>query len=158
MSRIYVASSWRNEYQPAIVERLKTIGHEVYDFRNPEPGNNGFRWSDVSVVGEHMSARQYREALKHPLAARGFGFDKAAMEWADTGLLLLPSGRSAHLELGWMAGRGKRTIILTEDGQPPELMALLATRVCIDMDEVERVLLSEPSDYLPTGYASRADS
>lgn len=27
--RIYVASSWRNVYQPEVVERLKAAGHEV---------------------------------------------------------------------------------------------------------------------------------
>ena len=38
MSKIYVASSWRNPHQPAIVEELRVAGHEVYDFRNPPGG------------------------------------------------------------------------------------------------------------------------
>lgn len=62
--------------------------------------------------------------------------DLRAMQWAEVGLLVLPCGRSAHLELGWMAGRGKRTLILTEDGQEPELMALLADKICVSIDEV----------------------
>ena len=33
--KIYVASSWRNEYYPEVVEKLREAGHEVYDFRNP---------------------------------------------------------------------------------------------------------------------------
>ena len=36
MSRIYVASSWRNKYQPEVVAALRKAGHGVYDFRNPE--------------------------------------------------------------------------------------------------------------------------
>ena len=33
--KIYVASSWRNEYYPEVVAKLREAGHEVYDFRNP---------------------------------------------------------------------------------------------------------------------------
>ena len=36
MAKVYVASSWSNEYQPRIVAFLRERGHEVYDFRNPE--------------------------------------------------------------------------------------------------------------------------
>jgi hypothetical protein len=56
------------------------------------------------------------------------------MEWADTCVLVLPCGRSAHLEAGWFCGQGKRCIILTRDGEEPELMALLATDICIEAD------------------------
>ena len=34
MARIYVASSWRDPYQPEVVAALREAGHEVYDFRN----------------------------------------------------------------------------------------------------------------------------
>lgn len=43
---IYVASSWRCEWQPAVVAALREAGYEVYDFRNP-PGNTGFHWSSI---------------------------------------------------------------------------------------------------------------
>ena len=32
--RIYVASSWRNEYYPEVVAKLREAGHDVYDFHN----------------------------------------------------------------------------------------------------------------------------
>lgn len=49
-TRIYVASSWRNVYQPAVVDALRALpGCEVYDFRNPAPGDSGFAWSDIDV-------------------------------------------------------------------------------------------------------------
>ncbi len=31
--KVYIASSWRNEYQPTVVARLREAGHDVYDFR-----------------------------------------------------------------------------------------------------------------------------
>ena len=43
--KIYVASSWRNEFYPEVVEKLREAGHEVYDFRNPPSGDPGFKWS-----------------------------------------------------------------------------------------------------------------
>jgi len=137
--RIYLASSWRNPHQPWLVELLRGDGHEVYDFRNP-PHSTGFQWKDIGLEAP-FTAEQYRTAIvSHPRAAQGFGADFAAMRWADTGLLVLPCGRSAHLELGWMAGAGKRTIILTQDGEEPELMALLADHICVSVDEVRREL------------------
>lgn len=41
MAKIYVASSWRNPYQPEVVAALRKAGHQVYDFRNPEDNPGG---------------------------------------------------------------------------------------------------------------------
>lgn len=137
MAKIYLASSWRNPQQPELVEVLRRAGHEVYDFRNPPGGiPNGFRWSELDPDWLKWNAAEYRANLQKPLAQQGFNSDFDGMKWADTGVLLLPCGRSAHLELGWMAGAGKRTIILTRDGEEPELMALLANEICGSVDEL----------------------
>lgn len=138
--KIYLASSWRNVLQPLAVTNLRAGGHKVYDFRNPGMGLTGFQWSAIDPNWQNWSAAQYREALKTDVAQRGFMADFDAMKWADVGVLLLPCGRSAHLELGWMAGHGKRTIIWTHSGEEPELMALLADHVCISFNEVLDVL------------------
>lgn len=143
MKRIYVASSWRNPQQPSIVADLRNAGHQVYDFRNPPHGYGGFGWSQIDPDWQAWSARRYRELLTtSPIAAAGFVNDLRGMQWADTCLLALPCGRSAHLEAGWFCGQGKRCIILTRDGEEPELMALLATDICISMDEVQVALES----------------
>lgn len=143
-SKVYVASSWRNPSQPAVVARLRRDGHEVYDFRNPPGGiPNGFRWTEIDPNWEAWSAARYRDKLSHPLAQQGFNSDFDGMKWADTCLLLLPCGRSAHLEAGWCAGAGKRVIILTRDGEEPELMNLLATYICVTMNEVLAILGQE---------------
>ena len=46
--RVYVASFWRNTLQPDVVSALRQDGHEVYDFKNPAPGEKGFSWSEIS--------------------------------------------------------------------------------------------------------------
>lgn len=135
MTRIYLAASWRNPYHSDVLRMLRADGHEVYDFKNP-PHSTGFKWSDIGLELP-CTAEVYRTTLhSHPRAAQGFNADFAAMRWADTCVMLLPSGRSAHLEIGWMAGAGKRTIILTRDNEEPELMALLCDHICINVAEV----------------------
>lgn len=66
--KIYVASSWRNEFYPEVVGSLRKAGHEVYDFRNPPQGGHGFRWSEISADYEQWSPAEYREQMRHPLA------------------------------------------------------------------------------------------
>ena len=146
MARIYVASSWRNKAQPNIVQHLRYNNHQVYDFRNPFNGIPGFSWSEVDANWKNWTANEYIDQLvTNPICARGFMSDFRAMQWANTCVLVLPSGRSAHLEAGWFCGQGKRCIILTQDGEEPELMALLATEICSSIDEVINLLNFEKS-------------
>jgi len=141
MARVYLASSWRNPLQPTAVQILRENGHEVYDFRNPFNGVPGFAWSEIDPDWKNWTANEYRRHLTtNPVAARGFLSDFRAMQWADTCVLLLPCGRSAHLEAGWFTGQGKRCIILTQNGEEPELMALLATDICVNIHEVLDIL------------------
>lgn len=141
MKRIYLASSWRNPIQPAVIAFLRHAGHDVYDFRNPTPSDVGFSWRQVEA-GKRVEAWDvfaYREALAHPVAQHGFKNDFDAMNWADEFCLLLPCGRSAHLEAGWAIGRGKRTSIFIPKLDEPELMYLTGgerTRICASLDEV----------------------
>lgn len=128
--RIYVASSWRNADQPAVVIALRAQGHEVYDFRNPAPGQDGFAWSELDPDWLNWTPEAYIAKLTtHPRAAEGFRFDQQALDWCDTCVLVLPSGRSAHLEAGYVAGQRKDVIVLlSPDKFEPELMYLLCRR------------------------------
>lgn len=137
MAKIYVASSWRNKYYPEVVEALCSVGHEVYDFRNPPHGGNGFHWTDIDKNALKWSFEQYAEGIHHPLAEKQFIADIKAMEWADTCVLVLPCGRSAHTEAGWMAGAGKKVIVCIPEMEEPELMYKLFDGVA---DGVESLL------------------
>jgi nucleoside 2-deoxyribosyltransferase len=137
--KIYVASSWRNEYQPAVVERLKALRHEVYDFRNPAPENHGFQWSSIDPEWENWTPKKYAECLKHPIAEDGFKFDFNAMQWADVCLIILPCGRSAHTEAGWMKGAGKKVFIYIPKPQEPELMYKLFDGIITDLNEFHTI-------------------
>lgn len=135
--RIYVASSWRNTLQQGVVHILRAAGFEVYDFKHPhatyeyvdQPRDMrpGFSWDQVGLVDHNrpvdtVPAADYLDAINHAGAVAGFQRDFDAMQWADTFVLVLPCGRSAHLELGWAVGAGKRTAVLLDDPCTPELM------------------------------------
>jgi len=133
--KIYVASSWRNQAQPMIVKTLREQGYEVYDFRNPEPGNNGFHWSEIDPEWKVWTPERFRESLNHPIAVEGFITDMSALAECDVCILVLPCGRSAHLEAGYAIGAGKLTIILLSDGEP-ELMYKMTPYIFTNIDEV----------------------
>jgi hypothetical protein len=121
--KIYVASSWRNRFQAWVVKTLRTLNHEVYDFRHPSSlADDGFSWSEIDPDWQNWTTEKYIEALQHPVAGRGFKKDFDAMRWAECCVLVLPSGRSAHTEAGWMAGAGKRVFVYSPEKQEPELM------------------------------------
>jgi hypothetical protein len=153
MSRIYLASSWKNSYHSLMINWLRTRGHEAYDFTargySLTPGTQecrGFDWKDIGAPEDlsFWTFSNFRHALtSNPQAAAGYLSDLRYMEWADTCLLLLPCGRSAHLEAGYMKGRGKRLIIVQPEAErnfEPELMYLLADQICNDQYELEAIL------------------
>lgn len=173
--RIYLASSWRNPYQPNVVELLRGAGHEVYDFRHPPGGDHlGFSWGDVDPEWRSWDVDRYLAGLQHPIAVAGFESDFGAMQWADAGVVLLPCGRSAHLEAGWLLGQGKPLWIVLDEaelpvreavfghqaaGSNPELMYRMATGIVRDAGElVERLACPERSSItdlqctLPAGH------
>ena len=136
MARIYVASSWRNAYFPEVVKKLREYGHEVYDFRNPPQGGHGFHWTDVDPNCADWSFSQYAEGLTHPAAEKQFANDMEALEWADTCVLVLPCGRSAHTEAGWFAGAKKKVIAYIPEMLEPELMYKLFDAVAGTIDDL----------------------
>lgn len=137
--KVYVASSWRNQRQPAVVQAIRAAGHQVYDFRNPTgPGlepDQGFHWSDIDPEWQSWSALQFVDALEHPLALDGYARDYEALAAADAVVLVMPCGRSAHLELGFGVGRGMHSIILLSDGEP-ELMYKMVPNLVTSVEEV----------------------
>lgn len=139
--KIYVASSWRNPHQPSVVAALRDVGHRVYDFRHPGEGEVGFEWSRIDADWRKWTPQQYREALRDPVAQHGFRLDMTALSEADATVLVLPCGRSAHLELGFAVASGQRTFVLCDTTlDEPELMYLMNTGICLDVRELIQAL------------------
>ena len=137
--KIYIATSWRNETQPLAVKYLRAEGFDVYDFRNPCKGDHGFHWSEIDPEWQSWDADKYIKSLLHPLAVKGFDKDWRAMKSADACLLILPCGRSAHIEAGYFVGAGKFLVIMVEDKNEPELMYKMACAIVKDLDSAVKI-------------------
>jgi hypothetical protein len=140
--KVYVASSWRNETrQQAVVQALREAGHDTYDFRAP---GASFAWKEAATSEQLRDPRRFRdEVLTHPLARAGFEADMGSLRSAEATVLVLPCGRSAHLELGWGARNAKSIVLLDDPVSEPELMYLACDAICVTVAEVVQVLAVE---------------
>lgn len=136
--RLYIASSWRNERYDEVKTFLSLKGHYINDWRE----NGGFHWHDIPGAGVYTSAELYRDHyLTHAAAEAGFKNDFTKMMCSDACVLLLPCGRSAHLEAGWFAGRNTPLHIYIPQYEEPELMYKFAKSISFTLDELARNLV-----------------
>jgi hypothetical protein len=111
--KIYIASSWKNEsWLIKLAISLKEEGHSVDLFCES--------YSDRYVFDyRKLNNNPYQEMnciafLQQSQSKRAIYEDKKWLAWADCCVLVLPAGRSAHLEAGYAKGQGKRLYILGE--------------------------------------------
>lgn len=140
MKKVYVIGSLHNEVVPKVAAELRRClpGIEVFDdwyAAGPEADDY---WQRYEKSREH----DYVTALRGYAANNTYQYDKRHLDEADAAVLVLPGGKSAHLELGYMVGRGKAAYILLEQDAEPrwDVMYLFATQVCRNMRELWRAL------------------
>lgn len=144
--KIYIASSWRNQYQSEVVQKLRALGHKVYDFRGPGDGwggdgegAGGFAWSEVDSAWQSWPSDigRYLRGLEHPRAIEGFKRDMDALRACDACILVNPCGQSAHAELGWACGAGKLTAVYCPAIREPDLMVKMAGHITASWESIE---------------------
>ncbi len=108
MRKIYIASSWKNAKEVrTLATVLEVEGHQVYDFTD-ESKHFSFNLNDLPKLRDY----DYISFLANiPESFKAFDADKGGLDWADTVIMLQPSGRSSHLELGYAVGQGKESFI-----------------------------------------------
>lgn len=139
---IYLATSWRNERYEKVKQQLEVAGHSVYNFKHPD---NAFHWSTIDSRWLYWDNDKINKALEHPLAKKAFSSDYEALQKCDILVLLLPCGKSAHLEAGYALGEYKPVYIINDKHPSPELMYDMATKV-FAFNEVRKLIL-ELKDY-----------
>jgi hypothetical protein len=160
--RIYVASSWRNEFQQNVVAMLRNDGHAVYDFKGDGDGwggvgggPGGFSWKEIDPVNDWQkwTPQQYIAALDHPRALEGFNRDMDALKSCDVCVFVMPCGPSASMEMGWAAGAGRKVVAYIPAMREPDLMVKMADVVTDDLavvlSEVRRPLVQSLSSPPP---------
>lgn len=119
---------------PEVAETLRDITSlDVFDdwyAAGPEADDY---WRDYEKRREHSFA----EAVKGHAAQNTFNFDKCNLDRCDAACLVMPAGKSAHLELGYVIGSGKPGfILLADDPDRFDVMYAFATEVVYSIDEL----------------------
>lgn len=109
--KVYIASSVSN--RKSVIwwtQLLRAEGHLVFSFveHGPDTVNDGLDFPDLNF----LNAVAF---LEHPRVREAFYKDKSGIDWSDAVLLLLPAGRSAHLEAGYAVGQGKQLYVFQSD-------------------------------------------
>lgn len=135
--QIYLIGSLRNETIPKIGVHLREqTGLEVFDdWFSPGPEADDY-WKRY----EESRGRTYQEALKGWAGKHVFEFDKHHIDNSDIGVLIMPAGKSGHMELGYMIGCGKPCYVLMDTQDRWDVMYQFATDVLFDMDELVAAL------------------
>jgi nucleoside 2-deoxyribosyltransferase len=135
--KIYLIGSLRNSKVPIMAELLRDQGYEVFDdWYSPGPETDE-KWQEY----EKARGRTFIEALAGYHAQDVFHFDKTHLDQADVAVLLLPAGKSCHLELGYMIGQGKPAyIVLDTEPDRFDVMYAFATEVVNNVDTLLEVL------------------
>jgi hypothetical protein len=106
---VYIASSWKNAVDVRrLANGLRFAGHQVYAFCEEGAGHYSFDFRQAKDAGALTAG----EMLKTDQARHAFEADKGGLDWATDVILLLPAGRSSHLEAGYAVGLGKRLFIV----------------------------------------------
>lgn len=149
--KLYLIGSLRNPAVPSTANLLREAGHEVFDdwyAAGPEA-------DDMWKAYEQGRGHSYTQALSGHAAAHVFEFDKKWLDWADGCVLLLPAGRSGHLEFGYMIGKGKPGyILLPDDHDRWDVMYKFATKVFDNLVDLQHTLRSWSPATVPPGYSA----
>lgn len=111
MNRVYVIGSLRNPAIPAIGNYLRARGLQVFDDWFAAGPQADDHWKEY----EQGRGHNFQQALNGATANNVFRFDKTNLDRSDAAVLVMPAGKSAHLELGYIIGTGKPGFILIED-------------------------------------------
>jgi hypothetical protein len=132
---IYLIGSLRNAQIPHIGKALRGAGCDVFD----DWWGAGEKADDAWKEYEAIRGRNYADALMGEAATTIFLFDKSHLDRCSCGVLVLPAGKSGHIELGYLVGQGKPTYVLFPE-EPErdrwDLMYRFATKVVFSVEEL----------------------
>lgn len=134
---IYLIGSLRNPRVTEIAKLLREQGHEVFDdwmAAGPEADDYWMRY-------EQARGHDFKTALAGYAGQHVYTYDKYHLDRCGVGVLVLPAGKSGHLELGYLIGQGKPGYILLE-GEPErfDVMYNFASGVYTKLEDLLAVL------------------
>ena len=134
---IYLIGSLRSPRVPETATKLRQAGYEVFDdwyAAGPEADDYWMRY-------EKERGHTFAQALDGYAAYHVYEYDRFHIDRSDMGILVLPAGKSGHLELGYLMGTGKPGyILLNEEPERFDVMYRFAKGVYTDVDTLIRAL------------------
>ena len=107
MAPVYLIGSLKNSKIPEKANVLRERGWEVFDdwfSAGPEADKE---WQNHEAV----RGRPFEQAIGGFHAWEVYGFDKTHLERCDAAAIILPAGKSAHIELGYAVGIWKPAVV-----------------------------------------------
>lgn len=132
---IYIIGSLRNNNVPVIANKLREVNKdwEIFDSWFA-PGRHADDFLRDYCKGKGLT---YKETLKDWAATHIFAFDKKHISRSTDVVMVMPAGKSGHLELGWALGKGKRGYVLfNETPKRVDIMYQFATDIFFDFQEL----------------------
>ena len=134
---IYLAGSLNNPRIPLIAKELRSRGLIVFDDWYAAGPKADECWRAYEIAKGHNLA----QALRGEAAQNTFQFDRRHIEACDIMVLVLPAGRSGHLELGWAIGQGKKGFVMLDaDPDRYDVMYAFASGVVYNIQEFLSVI------------------
>lgn len=115
-TNVYVIGALKNENIPVIANKIRKLGYDVFD----DWYSAGPEADDYFNDYRQKRGMNYKDALNSFAAKHIFNFDKSHLDRSDIVILVMPAGKSGHLELGYAIGKGKKGYILF-DKEPERL-------------------------------------
>jgi nucleoside 2-deoxyribosyltransferase len=129
MKSIYIIGALKNWGVVSLAEELQSLGFEAFaDWITPGPEADAYLLKYAKLRGW-----SYKQALNSYAATHVFEFDKTHLDRSDIVVMLMPAGKSAHMEFGHARGQGKPGYILF-DKEPErfDVMYKFATDIFFD--------------------------
>ena len=132
---IYVIGSLRNKIVPDMANKLRVANKdwEIFDSWY-SPGPHADDYLRDYCKGKGLS---YKQTLQDYAANHIYEFDKKHIKRATDVVMIMPAGKSGHLELGWGLGQGKRGyIFFSETPKRVDVMYQFATDIFFNFEEL----------------------
>jgi hypothetical protein len=125
IKKIYIIGALKNSDIPEIAAQIRP-NYDVFDqWITPGPDADQYLFEYAKKRGWN-----YKEALTCYAARNNFEFDKRHIDSSDIVIMVMPCGKSGHLELGYSIGAGKEAHILFD--KEPERFDLMYNFVPVE--------------------------
>ena len=115
----FIASRWRNRDNVRLLsKKLREKDFSVYCFIDEEQSLNDPNEDQEEEMKKFETIVNWRT---NPTVKAMFDHDMNALRDSETLIMLLPAGKSAHLEAGAAYGMGKKCIIVGEQKETESL-------------------------------------